>query len=289
MTFRAEAFAKTNRSLLVRGKRADGYHDLDTVFQTIDLTDELEVSECGSIELECDDPLLPAGADNLVVRAASRLAESFRVRAGARIRLTKRIPSGAGLGGGSSDAAIVLALLVRLWKVDAGLAALARIGAGIGSDVPFFFVGGAARGTGRGEILEPLADEADRDVVLVVPPFPISTASVYARWRPAGSRASPVGGKFFGANELASAVLETNPEMARYLETVAKAFPDCQISGSGSSIVARASGADATAIERLKTELPGARVFRLRTVSRAEYRRRAGLEAFDPAEEGRNQ
>ena len=288
MSLKAEAFAKTNRSLLVRGKRADGYHDLDTVFQTIDLTDELEVSESGSIDLECDDPSLPSGADNLVVRAASRLADAFQVRRGARIRLTKRIPSGAGLGGGSSDAAIVLALLARLWKIDTGLAALARIGAAIGSDVPFFFVGGAARGTGRGEILEPIADEPERIVILVVPPFPISTASAYARWRPGSSAAGVPAGNYFGTNELASAVLETNPEMARYLDTVAKAFPDCQISGSGSSIVARASGRAASEIEMLTTELPDARVFRLRTVSRAEYRRRAGLEAFDPAEEGRN-
>jgi 4-diphosphocytidyl-2C-methyl-D-erythritol kinase len=280
MPLRAEAFAKTNRFLRVRGERADGYHELETVFQSIDLTDEIEVSGADAIELHCDDPALPAGPANLVHRAASRLAEESGTRSGARIRLTKRIPSGAGLGGGSSDAAIALVLLSRLWQLGAGPAELSRIAADIGSDVPFFLVGGTAKGTGRGEILSPLPDEPDRRLVVVVPPFPISTASVYARWKIGESRAAGIG--YFGTNDLASAVLQTEPEMARYLEIVAKSFPDCQISGSGSSIAAAVPEDSESGLDRVKEALPDAKVFLSRTVARAEYRRRAGIGAFDP-------
>ncbi len=289
MILKAEAFAKTNRSLIVRGKRPDGYHEIDTVFQSIDLTDELEVSLAPSIELECDDPSLPAGPGNLVFRAAERLAKVYAVRTGARIRLTKRIPTGAGLGGGSSDAAIALALLARLWKTGANLDSLSKIGGEIGSDVPFFFFGGAARGRGRGEILTPHRDEEDRRLILVVPPFPIATAAVYARWRASEASGEGAGRNYFGSNDLASAVLQTEPEMARYLETVAKSFPDCQISGSGSSIVAAVSEAAASDFDSVRNDLPGAKVYVLRTVSREEYRRRSALDAFDLPEEVREQ
>ncbi|MGH9441257.1 MAG: 4-(cytidine 5'-diphospho)-2-C-methyl-D-erythritol kinase [Thermoanaerobaculia bacterium] len=286
MSLRAEAFAKTNRAILVVGKRPDGYHDLDTVFQSIDLTDRIEVEESDSVILECDDPRLPAGPENLICRAASALAKACGVRAGARIRLEKRIPVGAGLGGGSSDCAIALVLLSRLWEIEAGLDSLREIGAGIGSDVAFFFQGGSARGTGRGEILTPLSDGPDRVLVLVVPPFPISTAAVYSRWR-AGSAAhrpsDPIPGAYFGVNELASAVLETNPEMARYLDAVAKFLPDCQISGSGSSIVASAAeGCQIDSIlSGLRDELPAARVRLARSVSRREYWKRTTLDGFE--------
>ena len=286
-TLKAEAFAKTNRSLLVRGERPDGYHEIETVFQSIDLTDELEVAPAPTIELECDDASLPAGPGNLVFRAAERLAAAYGVRAGARIRLKKRIPAGAGLGGGSSDAAIVLALLARLWEIDANLDSLSKVGSGIGSDVPFFFLGGAARGLGRGEILTPLRDEPARRLVLVVPPFPVATAAVYARWKAAGGSRERDGRNYFGSNDLASAVLETKPEMARYLETVAKSFPDCQISGSGSSIVAAVSEAAAFDLESVRNGLPEAKVYVLSTVAREEYRRRSALDAFDLPEEVR--
>jgi 4-diphosphocytidyl-2-C-methyl-D-erythritol kinase len=280
MVLRAEAFAKTNRSLRIVGKRPDGFHELDTVFQSIDLTDDLEVAEGDEIELECDDPALPNGPENLVHRAATRLAEAHGIRRGARIRLTKRIPAGAGLGGGSSDAAIALVLLARLWELEVSVGSLSAIARGLGSDVPFFLVGGTARGTGRGEILTALPDDREHRLVLVVPPFPISTAAVYARWsRPSaqtrGSRS------YFGENDLASAVLETNPEMLHYMKIVANSFPDCQISGSGSSIVGLASEDSDSDLESVGKQLPGARVYLLRTVSRPEYRRRSKLDALD--------
>lgn len=283
MALRAEAFAKTNRSLRVRGKRADGFHELDTVFQSIDLTDEIEVEESGRIELVTDDPRLPVGRDNLVVRAAEMLAGFCGTSRGARIRLTKRIPIGAGLGGGSSDAAITLGLLARLWNLEHDRPPLETIAAKIGSDVAFFLIGGAARGTGRGEILTALADDPEERIVLVIPPFSISTAAVYSRWR--HPEPDPSGKGYFGVNDLASAVLQTNSGMLHYLQTVSKSFPDCQISGSGSSIVALAPRGEDFGIESVREELPSATVLPVRTVARPEYRRRSGLDALDRQQE----
>jgi len=274
---RAEAFAKTNLRLEVFGKRADGFHEIDTVFQTIDLTDRLEVT--GALEgvrLECSEPSIPSDARNLVVRAAEALRSRYGVSAGARIRLEKNIPAGGGLGGGSSDAAVALLLLARLWEVPADVAALSAIGAELGSDVPFFFTGGTARGRGRGEIVEPLPDPPARALVLVIPPFPISTADVYSRWRPGESPAAA--GPVFGPNSLASAVLAVNPEMDRHRRAVSRNYPDSQISGSGSSLVAWEGDRDPGTAKAVAAELPGARVLRTRTVSRSEYEKRSTLE-----------
>ncbi len=285
MELRAEAFAKTNLSLRIAGKRPDGFHELDTVFQSIDLTDEIEADGATRIELVCDDPNLPTGPGNLVHRAAVRLASAHGIRRGARIRLTKRIPVGAGLGGGSSDAAVALVLLARLWEIETSVLSLSAIAGEIGSDVAFFLVGGTARGTGRGEILAPLPDGRERRLVLVVPPFSISTASVYSRWRAAAPAGTDAG--FFGPNDLASAVLEVNSGMLRYMKIVAESFPDCQISGSGSSIVALAPEGSDSDLENVRHRLPEARVTLVRTVSRPEYRRRTTLDALDPTEEVR--
>jgi len=275
-TLRAEAFAKTNLVLKIVGKREDGYHEIDTVFQTIDLTDVLEASLAPSgIELECSDPSVPAGPENLVHRAAIRWRERFGVAAGVRLRLIKRIPAGGGLGGGSSDAAVTLALLTRLWRLSPSERDFAEVGASLGSDVPFFFLGGTARGRGRGEILEALLDRPPQELVLIVPPFAMATRDVYEKWRPGPSPASP--GTFFGANDLASAVLAVNSEMDRYRQAIARYFPDCQVSGSGSSLLAAATDPRPEDLSALRSELPGARILRTRTVSRAEYETRSAM------------
>ena len=277
MIFRGEAFAKTNLVLKVLGRREDGFHELETIFQTIDLTDEIEVSDGPSgIELECTDPAVPSDARNLAHRAAVLLREHSEVSAGARIRLVKRIPAGGGLGGGSSDAATVLVLLCRLWSLRPALASLVEIGSALGSDVPFFFAGGTARGRGRGEIVEPMADVSSQNLILAVPPFSISTAEVFAHWRPMPTSR---GGAVFGANELASAVLETYPEMVRFLEVMSRYYPDCQISGSGASLIAAEDDPDPERLSALRAELPDARILRTRTVSRSEYQRRSTVES----------
>jgi len=274
---RAEAFAKTNLRLEVIGKRADGFHEIDTTFQTIDLCDLLEVSDApDGVRLECSDPSIPSDSRNLVIRAAEALRKRYGISRGARIRLEKNIPAGGGLGGGSSDAAIALLLLSRLWEIPADVGALSGVGSTLGSDVPFFFVGGAARGRGRGEVVEPLPDEPARSLVLVAPPFSISTAEVYARWLPGEPPAAD--GPVFGPNSLASAVLEMYPEMDRHRRVLSRSYPDCQISGSGSSLVAWEGDRDPRTAKAVAAELPGARVLRTRTVSRSEYEKRSTLE-----------
>jgi 4-diphosphocytidyl-2-C-methyl-D-erythritol kinase len=180
-TVRVWTPAKVNLFLEVLGRRADGYHDLATLMVTVGLYDSLEVREnaTGEVRLSCDAPDLSTGPDNLVVRAAELLRRRCGVSAGVDVRLVKRIPLQAGLAGGSSDAAGTLAGLARLWRLGLDAGQLGRLGAELGSDVTFFFHGGAAWCTGRGEIVEPLAPGRPLDLVLACPPVGLSTASVF--------------------------------------------------------------------------------------------------------------
>jgi len=174
--------AKINLALHVLGRRPDGYHELDTVFQTIDLWDRLEVRPAEDLSLECNDPALPTDGSNLVLRAAELLLERrVRRRRGAALRLHKSIPAQGGLGGGSSDAAGALRLLAEHWTLDVDDETLAALGAELGADVPFFLVGGTARGLARGDRIQPLAPLSETPLVLGMPPFGISTAEVFRR------------------------------------------------------------------------------------------------------------
>lgn len=151
--------AKFNLALDVLEKRPDGFHEVRTVLQSMALCDTLEVFPAGDgISFTCSDPGLPTGQENLVVKAATALREATGCTRGARLHLTKRIPSQAGLGGGSSDAAVTLLALARLWRLPYDPAALLPIAAKLGSDVPYFLVGGTALGVGRGEEVYPLPD-----------------------------------------------------------------------------------------------------------------------------------
>jgi 4-diphosphocytidyl-2-C-methyl-D-erythritol kinase len=173
--------AKVNLFLEVLAKRPDGYHDIATLMVAVSLYDTLEFKEdaTGSIRLECDQPDLPTGPDNLVCRAAELLRQRCGVRRGARIHLSKRIPLAAGLAGGSSDAAAALAGLNELWALGLSPGQLAGLGADIGSDVPFFFATPAAWCTGRGERVTPVSLGRALQFVLVCPPVGLSTAEVY--------------------------------------------------------------------------------------------------------------
>ncbi|HEV8633431.1 MAG TPA: 4-(cytidine 5'-diphospho)-2-C-methyl-D-erythritol kinase [Chloroflexota bacterium] len=170
--------AKLNLVLEVLGRREDGYHELATVFQTVGLCDELRFWPDDALTLEVDDPAL-AGEENLVLRAARRLRDRVGFRAGARIRLTKRIPAAAGLGGGSSDAAAALRGLRRLWRLGLEDAELAEIAAGLGADVPFLLRGGTALAGGVGDRLDPLPDLAAW-AVLYTPPYRVADKTVRA-------------------------------------------------------------------------------------------------------------
>ena len=179
--------AKLNLGLHVLRRRADGYHDLETVFVRFPWTDTLTAMSAAALGLTCSDPTLSTGEDNLVMKAARVLAGEFGVEAGAALHLEKRLPYGAGLGGGSSDAAAALLLLADLWSLDASEATLHRLAARLGSDVPFFLGPDAAFATGRGEVLEPFLDQdgvpyrLPFPLVVVVPPVQVSTAEAYRR------------------------------------------------------------------------------------------------------------
>jgi 4-diphosphocytidyl-2-C-methyl-D-erythritol kinase len=179
MGLRVRALAKINLTLEVLNKRADGYHELRTVFQTISIGDTLEVeftlARKTVIELESSVDI----PDNLVVRAAEAVLAAIRVKAHVRFKLTKRIPMGGGLGGGSTDAAAVLMALPALANRSVPLERLMAIGAELGSDVPFFLVGGCALGLGRGTELYPLPDLPRAHGLLVTPPVHSSTVEGY--------------------------------------------------------------------------------------------------------------
>jgi 4-diphosphocytidyl-2-C-methyl-D-erythritol kinase len=184
--------AKVNLALDVLAKRADGYHEIATVMQTVDLFDRLTLEETPTISLETDDPALPTGEENLIVRAAMLLRKAAGVERGARIRLRKKIPVAAGLGGGSSDAAATLWGLNRLWGLRWARERLLELGVQLGMDVPFFLTGGPALATGRGERLERLSGGGSYALVLVNPRVALSTREVYERV-PAGWHAEPTG------------------------------------------------------------------------------------------------
>ncbi len=178
------AACKVNLALEVLGKRPDGYHELATVMQTIDLADRLVVEDADDLSMATTSPDVPADGGNLALRAAAALREAAKVDRGVRVRLVKRIPVAAGLGGGSSDAAAVLLALNRLWGLRWPIDRLADVAVTLGMDVPFFLRGGVALGTGRGEKLARLEAGA-LALVLVNPGEALSTAAVYGRVTPA--------------------------------------------------------------------------------------------------------
>jgi 4-diphosphocytidyl-2-C-methyl-D-erythritol kinase len=186
--------AKVNLALEVLGRRSDGYHELSTVMQAVDLFDRLTMEKAGTITLETSDAALATDDRNLVVRAARLLREASGVQAGARIVLDKRIPVAAGLGGGSSDAAATLWGLNRLWGLRWRRERLMALAVGLGMDVPFFLGPGRALGTGRGEVLKPVPTLGGYAMVLVNPGVALSTQEVYGRV-PEGWRAKPEGTK----------------------------------------------------------------------------------------------
>jgi 4-diphosphocytidyl-2-C-methyl-D-erythritol kinase len=180
---RAPSFAKVNWRLKVEGRRADGYHQLTTVFQTITLSDAISFRPTPDpeIRLEVRGRTVSDGPDNLVRRAVAAVKERTRRGGGLEIVLEKKIPVGAGLGGGSSNAAVSLLAANQLFEVGLGLPELRRIAADLGADVPFFLTGGTALGLGRGDELRPLPDwSPGRALIVVFPGFPVATREAYA-------------------------------------------------------------------------------------------------------------
>ncbi len=183
---RVAAFAKLNLTLEVLGRRDDGYHEVRTVLQAIDLADQLEIRKASALRVECDDPSLN-GDNNLVWLAATALAQRGGRPPQAHIQIKKGIPVGLGLGGGSSDAAAALLALNRLWELNLTLAELSRLAATLGSDVPYFLHGGVALAQGRGELIEPLPSPPGADATLICPRVTLEgkTARLYGELTPA--------------------------------------------------------------------------------------------------------
>lgn len=294
-SIRLPSFAKINLSLRVLGKRPDGYHEISTTLQTISLHDDLlfERNVNGEISLSCDDPEIPPGADNLVVRAALSLKDHYSADGGVDIRLHKRIPAKAGLGGGSSNAAVTLLALNKLWQLNASDFDLSAIAANLGADVPFFLHGGSAKGTGTGTTLTLLPDAEVMHLIVVHPHTSVSTAEAYrALNSPALTSNNPIpilagslNEREFSElnprsatemeNDFESVIFEMEPEIKRAKSALISAGAQSALmAGSGSSVFGIFANLETQqrAVNEIKLE-PGWRIFDCVTVSRFEYDR----------------
>jgi len=285
------AHGKVNLDLRVLGTRPDGFHELRTVFQAIELHDTLtSVERPGPFAVKCRMPGVPLDESNLVWRAAAGLWKALG-RAGeprdAVVTIDKTIPMQAGLGGGSADAAAALVALARLWG-GAPVTLLREVGSVIGADVAFFLSGGTALGLGLGEEIYPLVDLPPHWIVIVRPPFGVSTAEAYAWYdddRTAGLKETrelqilPVPWPTRAAqmiNDLEPPVVRRHPEITTLKASLREAGAVASaMSGSGSAVFGlfRSRAAAARSVRPLSKG--GNKALLTRTLSRAEYERRA--------------
>jgi 4-diphosphocytidyl-2-C-methyl-D-erythritol kinase len=275
--------AKINVSLRVLRRIGGGYHELRTIFQSIALHDTLTFEAgSGPFRLECDDPACPTDRTNLVWRAAETIVRAAGGRRAPRdiaIRIAKRIPMQAGLGGGSSDAAAALRGFAALWRLKIPDAEMQAMAAGLGADVPFFLEGGRVLGLERGDRLFPLIDPPRAWVTLVIPSFGVSTKDAYAWFDEAGParrdrrRTGRAGaGPDERANDLQAAVVHRHPEIGRIAAALRReGATEAAMSGSGSAVFAifRTRSAAERAARALAR--PSRRTLVTRTLSRVQY------------------
>ena len=298
-SFTLPSFAKINLSLRILGKRTDGYHEIQTVLQTVSLHDNLTFAGHSGHELlfSCDDADIPTDERNLVVRAALKLREVFRIKDGAQIHLQKTIPAEAGLGGGSSNAAITLMALAQLWQHKTDGSELREIAASLGADVPFFLYGGRALATGTGTTLSLLPDRATVHLVIITPQARISTAEAYkslgfsalttqtADSILAVSRGAAIfqdsdqsGVPSELLNDFEQVIFDSQPEIARARQVlVDNGARAVLLAGSGSSVFGIFDSPQESqhALKRIRVE-SGWRIFACNTISREEYFRALG-------------
>ena len=285
------SFAKINLDLRVLGTRPDGYHDLKTIFQSLSLFDNVTVSvRRGPFTVTCDEPDIPTDQRNLVWKAASLLHRVATGKSAAprdvAIDLRKRVPAEAGLGGGSSNAAMTLLALNKLWKLDLDLATLSRIGARLGADVPYFLVGGTALGLGRGDDIYPLADMPSVHVVILRPGFGVATADAYTWFdeekrrmqKEPVPRLIPPGWPAWSAtlrNDLEMPVVRHHPAIGRIRQSLLYAGATfAAMSGSGSAVFGLFERSDAARRTANDLARPGWLSLLTRTLSRRDYDRR---------------
>jgi 4-diphosphocytidyl-2-C-methyl-D-erythritol kinase len=291
------AYAKVNLRLDILGRRTDGYHELRTIFQTISLHDTLalEVNHNAHIDLRIVGNSALAGEpgrNNLVYRALDELRRELRLKQGVHAVLTKRIPVGRGLGGGSSDAAAALTALLRLTGKRIEAARLIEIASRLGADVPFFLRGGRALGVGRGDEIYPLPDVARRSVLVVSPgDLSVPTRDAY-RWlarrltkRPDPSKLwqfcalcwSPLGGAL--SNDFEAAIFPRHSRLAVIKrELLRQGAAEASLAGSGSAVFGIFR--NPAKARRAARAFPKDQVFVCSTLSRAEYRRKMGGSDF---------
>lgn len=244
--------AKLNLFLHITGRRDDGYHNLETLFQLLDWGDELECEIAEDIQFSQTPPADFPSEENLVVRAAKLLKEATGYSQGARIHLTKRIPVGAGLGGGSSDAASTLLALNHLWSLELSINKLCELGLQLGADVPVFVQGNTSFASGIGEKLQPL-ELPNRWFLVITPPVKIATAKIFSHpeltrdstslftdeesrltWGSSASKIRALAAQG-GQNDCQAVVEKLYPEVANSRKILEKFVP-VKITGTGSSL-----------------------------------------------------
>ena len=294
---RSPAFAKVNLGLRVLGRRPDGYHEIRTVFQSVGFHDRVQVSfrpgRERRLDLECDHEDLNHEG-NLAWRAADRLMRRMRLDGHVRIRLAKRIPAGAGLGGGSSDAATVLRLLPALLEEPPSRKALHEVAAALGSDVPYFLLGGTVAASGRGTRLAPIRETAPLPIVLVLPDIKVSTEWAYgaladsresrlpsaASWRmleDVSSERRPLDSEALGRssewmlNDFESVVFQRFPALGEIKRQIlACGAHHALLSGSGSALFGIFEGPDEAARAARRLAAEGMQAMPTQSVSRAD-------------------
>jgi 4-diphosphocytidyl-2-C-methyl-D-erythritol kinase len=296
--FTVPSFAKINWVLRVLGRRTDGFHELSTIFQTVTLHDTLSfrAREDGQLQLTCDVPEIPLDESNLILRAAIALRDGYGISRGASIHLAKNIPVEAGLGGGSSNAAVTMLGLARLWEIELYRRELERVGAKLGADVPFFLTGGTALGTGLGTEVRTLNDAAARRLIIIKPEAKVSTVEAYKSLNARAltkaesdtilsiSRADEEKWDFHPDalhNDFEPVVLRMKPDIERARNALLKSGASgALLAGSGSSVfgVFDNQKAQERAFEILREEKAW-RIFRCATLGRSDYLKALGESA----------
>ncbi len=278
-----KSFAKINLGLEITGKRPDGYHNLKTIFQTIDLFDTIEIkkNQSGTIHLEGDDPTVEWDRGNTIFKTFAVMVETFKLHQGFDIFVKKKIPGGSGLGGGSSNAAVILLFLNEYFRLNLPIEDLIDIGVKIGADVPFFLIGGTVMAEGIGEKMTPLENLEERRITMVIPAIKVPTGLIFSHFN---LTTNPIKSKidtFMTSKKLE--VLENNLE-----KTTFELFPEVSMikkkmqemgfklvlmSGSGAAVYGvhhRDTNADGV-LHELKKDFSGSRVFVNRMLSRQNY------------------
>ncbi len=291
------SFAKINWTLNILGKRSDGYQQIRTIYQTVDLSEELvfETTSTRKIELEVEGRHVATGKDNLLFKSADLLRKTAGSQAGIRITLKKRIPVGAGLGGGSSNAALALLALNQLWDCKIGEKKLLELAGQLGSDVPFFLVGGTAVGWGRGTEVVPLPDlPQEKSFLLLYPHLEISSSEAYSlgkwgtysgtgiltrEWAETTMRAllravGPKGeGCSFLENDFEDVLFPHFPVLVGAREALKKAgCEQVMLCGSGSTLLGFGSAKQVKKAASVITREGIGETFFCRTLSRKKYR-----------------